>query len=130
MWCRVVTVWCLRQHRVRSVCLVPHEIPTFLSARHKGQTIVIIDYIHAQQQNGSSQSKQTSTQQRAACAGWYLFGRRSGLNTRTAPGASRKGQFCAVSKVKSVYTEAHIAGSVQVTTICNGEGLGTDPKRT
>jgi hypothetical protein len=59
-----------------------------------------------------------------ACgAGYYAFGRSSGLNKETPPGTSRKGQFCAVSHIKALYTEAQIRSSFSVNTICNGESM-------
>ena len=61
-------------------------------------------------------------------AGWYLFGRRSGLNTLTPPGTSRLGQFCAHTKVTAQYTEAQVRAATHVTSICNGEDLGANPR--
>lgn len=58
------------------------------------------------------------------CAGHYYFGRASGLNRSTAPGTSRKGQFCALSKVKALYTMSQIQAGVRVNSICNGESKG------
>lgn len=56
--------------------------------------------------------------------GHYYFGRSNGLNRQTYPGASRKGQFCAVSKVKALYTLSQIKGGVVVNSVCNGESMG------
>lgn len=55
-------------------------------------------------------------------AGHYYFGRSNGLNRSTSPGASRKGQFCAVTKTKALYTKSFLQGMVTVNSICNGEG--------
>jgi hypothetical protein len=61
--------------------------------------------------------------QQLSCAGYYLFGRRNGLNKLAGPGVSRAGQFCAVSLVKAKYTEEQILNSIKVTTVCNGEDM-------
>lgn len=56
-------------------------------------------------------------------AGHYLFGRSGGLNKETSPGTERKGQFCAISKVKALYTRQQIESSFTVNSICNGESM-------
>lgn len=55
--------------------------------------------------------------------GHYLFGRSGGLNKETSPGTERKGQFCAISKVKALYTRQQIESSFTVNSICNGESM-------